>query len=65
MYVRMYMLERLCIAVPFVHLEGGAVLRMDPLTSIQVAVKNNVKVFYFTCTVPMHALLAEDGKLGK
>jgi hypothetical protein len=44
---------------------GGAVLRMDPLTSIQVAVKNNVKVFYFTCTVPMHALLAEDGKLDR
>ena len=38
---------------------------MDPLSSIQVAVKNNVNVFYFTCTVPMNVYLTEDGKLGR
>ena len=44
---------------------GGPIMKMNPLTQLQVAVKNNVDVFYFTINVPMHVLFAEDGKRGK
>ena len=37
---------------------------MDPLTNLQVAVKNNVDVFYFSCMVPYNVLFAEDGQMG-
>jgi hypothetical protein len=43
----------------------GQVQRMDPLTNLQVAVKNNVDVFYFACIVPMHVFFAEDGTMEK
>lgn len=29
----------------------------------QVALKNNVGVYYFQCSVPLHALLREDGAM--
>ncbi|KAI5716575.1 hypothetical protein M8J76_008892 [Diaphorina citri] len=32
----------------------GAVQRMEPLTNLQVAVKNNLDVFYFACIVPIN-----------
>jgi hypothetical protein len=32
---------------------------------LQVAVKNNIGVFYFTCLVPMHVLFGEDGNMDK
>ena len=38
---------------------------MDPLTNIQVAVKNNIDVFYFSCLVPMHVLFVEGGQMGR
>ena len=38
---------------------------MDPLTNLQVAIKNNVDVFYFSCVVPYNVLFAEDGQMGK
>ena len=38
---------------------------MDPLTNLQVAIKNNVDVFYFSCAVPYNVLFAEDGQMGK
>lgn len=44
---------------------NGAVLRMDPLTNLQVAVKNNVDVFYFSCTVPYNVLFSEDGQMDR
>lgn len=31
----------------------------------QVAMKNNIDVFYFACLVPMHALFTEDGEMEK
>ena len=31
----------------------------------QVAIKNNIDVFYFSCMVPVHALFVEDGKMGE
>ncbi|KAK3097948.1 hypothetical protein FSP39_014752 [Pinctada imbricata] len=43
----------------------GPVQRMDPLTSLQVAIKNNIDVFYFSSLVPMHALFVEDGEMDK
>lgn len=45
---------------------GGNVMKMTPLTQLQVAVENNVTsdVFYFSMNVPMHVLFAEDGKMG-
>jgi AP-1 complex subunit beta-1 len=43
----------------------GVVQRMDPLSNLQVAIKNNVDVFYFACIVPMHVLLTEDGEMDK
>lgn len=43
----------------------GGVLKMEPLTMVQVAVKNNVDVFYFGTVVPMHVFFTEDGAMGK
>ncbi|XP_065222686.1 AP-1 complex subunit beta-1 isoform X1 [Planococcus citri] len=44
---------------------SGAVLRMDPLTNLQVAVKNSIDIFYFACVVPMHVFFMEDGEMDK
>nr|XP_022344232.1 AP-1 complex subunit beta-1-like [Crassostrea virginica]XP_022344233.1 AP-1 complex subunit beta-1-like [Crassostrea virginica] len=43
----------------------GPVQRMDPLSNLQVAIKNNIDVFYFSCLVPMHVLFVEDGEMEK
>lgn len=32
---------------------------------LQVAIKNNIDVFYFSCLVPMHVLFVEDGEMEK
>ena len=40
----------------------GPVQKMDPLTNIQVAIKNSVDVFYFACIAPIHIFFGEDGK---
>ncbi|KAI0208782.1 AP-1 complex subunit beta-1 [Lamellibrachia satsuma] len=44
---------------------NGPVQKMEPLTNLQVAVKNNIDVFYFSCVVPIHILLMEDGEMEK
>lgn len=44
---------------------NGPVQRMDPLTTLQVAIKNNVDVFYFACQIPIQILFTEDGNLDK
>lgn len=44
---------------------NGPVQKMDPLTNLQVAIKNNVDVFYFSCIIPMHVLATEDGTMDK
>lgn len=41
------------------------VQKMDPLLILQVAVKNSIDVFYYSCTVPMHVFFAEDGEMDK
>ncbi|XP_055383043.1 AP-1 complex subunit beta-1 isoform X2 [Condylostylus longicornis] len=43
----------------------GPVQRMEPLNNLQVAIKNNVDIFYFACLVHANVLFTEDGQLDK
>lgn len=43
----------------------GPVQRMEPLNNLQVAIKNNVDIFYYACLVHANSLFAEDGQLDK
>ena len=43
----------------------GPVQRMEPLTNLQVAVKNNIDVFYFAVVMPAHVFFTEDGSMDK
>jgi len=43
----------------------GPVQKMDPLTNIQVAIKNNIDIFYFACIAPLHIFFSEDGAMEK
>ena len=43
----------------------GPVQRMEPLTNLQVAIKNNIDVFYFAVVMPMNIFFAEDGQMDK
>lgn len=43
----------------------GPIQRMDPINNLQIAIKNNVGVFYFACLIHGHTLFAEDGQLDK
>ncbi|XP_017471403.1 PREDICTED: AP-1 complex subunit beta-1 [Rhagoletis zephyria] len=43
----------------------GPVQRMEPLNNLQVAIKNNIDIFYFACLVHGNVLFAEDGQLDK
>uniref|UniRef100_A0AAQ4PN65 AP complex subunit beta n=1 Tax=Gasterosteus aculeatus aculeatus TaxID=481459 RepID=A0AAQ4PN65_GASAC len=36
---------------------------IEPLNNLQVAVKNNIDVFYFSCQYPISMLFVEDGKM--
>ncbi|RXN32047.1 AP-1 complex subunit beta-1 isoform X4 [Labeo rohita] len=42
---------------------SGPVMKMEPLNNLQVAVKNNIDVFYFSCQYPLSLLFVEDGKM--
>ncbi len=44
---------------------NGAIMKMDPLTNLQVAIKNNVDVFYFACIVPIHVYFIQDNEMDK
>ncbi|XP_030215252.1 AP-1 complex subunit beta-1 isoform X3 [Gadus morhua] len=44
---------------------GGPVMKMEPLNNLQVAVKNNIDVFYFSCQYPISMLFVEDGKMDR
>ncbi|CAH0595141.1 unnamed protein product [Chrysodeixis includens] len=52
-------------AAPLALATQGPVQRMEPLNNLQVAIKNNVDVFYFACLIPVHILFTEDGQLDK
>ncbi|VDN53496.1 unnamed protein product [Dracunculus medinensis] len=43
----------------------GPVQKMDPLTNLQVAVKNDVGVFYFAVVVPLNIYFEENGQMDK
>uniref|UniRef100_A0A452R9L7 Beta-adaptin appendage C-terminal subdomain domain-containing protein n=1 Tax=Ursus americanus TaxID=9643 RepID=A0A452R9L7_URSAM len=40
-------------------------MKMEPLNNLQVAVKNNIDVFYFSTLYPLHVLFVEDGKMDR
>ncbi|KAL3097457.1 hypothetical protein niasHS_003905 [Heterodera schachtii] len=44
---------------------NGPIQRMEPLTNLQVAVKNNVDVFYFAIVVPLNVFFEESGQMDK
>lgn len=44
---------------------NGPVQKMDPLTNLQIAVKNNVDVFYFNALVPIHVYFISDNEMDK
>ena len=44
---------------------AGAVQKMEPLNTLQVAIKNNLKVFYFATAIPLEVLFAHDGKMDR
>ena len=44
---------------------NGPIMKMDPLTNLQVAIKNNVDVFYFACIVPIHVYFIHDTEMDK
>jgi len=44
---------------------NGAANRSDPLTQLQVAVKDNVDVFYFAVLVPLHMYFDDNGQMDK
>jgi AP-1 complex subunit beta-1 len=44
---------------------NGPVQRMEPINNLQIAIKNNVDVFYFACLVHGQTLFTEDGQLEK
>jgi len=43
----------------------GPVQKMDPLSNIQVAIKNSIDIFYFACIAPIHIFFSEDGAMEK
>lgn len=44
---------------------GGQMQLNKPLMNVQVAVKNNIGVSYFSCQPPLHMVYTEDGAMGK
>ena len=39
------------------------VMKIQPLNHLQVAVKNNRDIFYFSCLILLNVLFVEDGKM--
>ena len=39
--------------------------KMEPVNLLQVALKNNIDVFYFQTTVPLYVMFTEDGLMDK
>lgn len=44
------------------HLQGQF-QRMDPINNLQVAIKNNIGVFYFSTLIPLHVLFLKNGEM--
>jgi AP-1 complex subunit beta-1 len=43
----------------------GPIQRMEPINNLQIAIKNNVDIFYFATLIHGQVLFAEDGQLDK
>jgi len=43
----------------------GSIMKMDPLTNLQIAIKNNIDVFYFNSIVPIYVYFVNDGEIDK
>ena len=41
----------------------GPVMKMETLNNLQVAAKNHMDVFYFSCLIPLNVLFIEDGEM--
>ncbi|CAF0929147.1 unnamed protein product [Didymodactylos carnosus] len=44
---------------------NAQILKMDPLTNLQVAIKNNIDFFFFACIVPIQVYFTDDGEMDK
>ncbi|CAD5120831.1 DgyrCDS9385 [Dimorphilus gyrociliatus] len=44
---------------------NGPIHKTEPLTTLQVAIKNSLDIFYFTTQIPMHVLFIEDIDVNK
>lgn len=44
---------------------SGQIMKMSPINTLQVAIKNNIDVFYFSVAVPMHVYFSEEGEIDK
>ena len=53
------------VATQLVLTTQGVVQKMEPLNTLQVAIKNNLKVFYFATAIPLEVLFAHDGKMDR
>jgi hypothetical protein len=56
---------RCCLALTFSATVPDKLLIVLPFFSIQIAIKNNIDVFYFACVVPIHVFFTEDGNMEK
>lgn len=56
---------RQCVSVSLPLNTSGVAQRMEPLTLLQIAIKNNVDVFYMAAQLPLHVLFGEDGEMDK
>jgi len=44
---------------------NGSIMKMEPLTNLQIAIKNNIDVFYFNSIVPIYVYFVNDGEMDK
>lgn len=44
---------------------GGPIQKMEPLNNLQVAIKNNIDIFYFSCLMPANILFLETGTMDR
>jgi vesicle coat complex subunit len=43
----------------------GPIMKIDPLTNLQIAIKNNIDVFYLNALVPIYVYFVNDGEMDK
>jgi AP-1 complex subunit beta-1 len=44
---------------------NGSIMKMDPLTNLQIAIKNNLDIFYLNSIVPIYVYFLNDGEMDK